>query len=259
MTVEGYLGDEMEPFLSPSGEYLFFNSSNTAGTTNLYYATRASTTPRSSSGERSVAPTARHSMRSPRWTHEATSSLYSTRSDRRTLSTVYEGKFSNGSVTGVALVSGISKAAPGWVNFDADISANGSQLYFDDGDYGRSGQLLSARLAIAAETRTGFERLPTADKILESVNDTSALIYAPDISRDGLRLYYTRGPLPLGSGPPSIFVATRSNVSRVFGQPSRLSQLHGFVEAPALSPDGRGLYFHRLVGSHYVIEFAADT
>ena len=168
---------------------------------------------------------------------------------RRTLSTIYEGKFSNGSVTGVALVPGISKSAPGWVNFDADISTNGSQLYFDDGDYGRSGHLLSAKLTIAAETRTGFVRLPTADKILGSVNDAGALIYAPDISRDGLRLYYTRAPLPFGSGPPSIFVATRSTVSRAFGRPSRLARLHGFVEAPALAPDGRGLYFHQLVGS----------
>src|ERR1700722_20463485 len=40
VTIEGYSQDAMEPFISPDGNYLFFNNSNSASTTNLYYATR---------------------------------------------------------------------------------------------------------------------------------------------------------------------------------------------------------------------------
>ena len=40
VTIEGYTQDAMEPFISPDGNYLFFNDSNSAPTTNLYYATR---------------------------------------------------------------------------------------------------------------------------------------------------------------------------------------------------------------------------
>ena len=37
--IEGYTQDAMEPFISPDGDYLFFNESNSAPVTNLYYAT----------------------------------------------------------------------------------------------------------------------------------------------------------------------------------------------------------------------------
>src|SRR5260221_3567599 len=40
VTIIGYTQDAMEPFISPDGNYLFFNSSNSKPPTNLYYATR---------------------------------------------------------------------------------------------------------------------------------------------------------------------------------------------------------------------------
>src|SRR5260370_28342604 len=41
VTIVGYSQDAMEPFISPDGNYLFFNNSNApAVDTNLYYATR---------------------------------------------------------------------------------------------------------------------------------------------------------------------------------------------------------------------------
>ena len=40
VTIEGYSQDAMEPFISPDGNYLFFNNSNSLPQTNLYYATR---------------------------------------------------------------------------------------------------------------------------------------------------------------------------------------------------------------------------
>src|SRR5258707_14101987 len=39
VTIQGYTQDAMEPFISSDGNYLFFNNSNSAKDTNLYYAT----------------------------------------------------------------------------------------------------------------------------------------------------------------------------------------------------------------------------
>jgi len=64
----------------------------------------------------------------------------------------------------------------------------------------------------------------------------------------------TRKPFPpFGSGMPSIFVASRATTSSPFGKPIQLAGLGGFVEATALSPDGEGLYFHKLVNNLSVI------
>jgi hypothetical protein len=255
VTIEGYSGDAMEPFVSPDGNYLFFNNSNTAAQTNLYYAQRINDTTFVYEGE--IAGVDSASLDAvPSMDSSGDFYFVSTRSYSETLSTIYEGQFSDGSVAGVALVPGVSKDIPGWVNFDADISTDGNTLYFDDGEYSPSGQLLGASLSIAAKTQDGFERLRNAGELLKNVNDPSALVYAADISSDGLQLYFTRAPLPLGSASPSIYVATRTTTSSDFGKPTQLTQLTGFVEAPALSPDGQGLYFHELVGDAYVIEFA---
>src|ERR1700729_1395533 len=41
VTIKGYSQDAMEPFISPDGNYLFFNNSNAPTVnTNLFYATR---------------------------------------------------------------------------------------------------------------------------------------------------------------------------------------------------------------------------
>ena len=57
----------------------------------------------------------------------------SDRSYAQTFSTIYSGMFSNGSLSNVALVPGVSKDKLGDVNFDQCISPDGGTLYFVDG------------------------------------------------------------------------------------------------------------------------------
>ena len=40
VTINGYSGDAMEPFITRDGNYLFFNSLNSGGDTSLYYAAK---------------------------------------------------------------------------------------------------------------------------------------------------------------------------------------------------------------------------
>ncbi len=102
----------MEPFISPDGNYLFFNDSNSLPQTNLYYATRIDDVTFQFQGEIGGAnATGLNAVASM----DVNDTFYfvSTRSYSATLSTIYWGIFSDGSLSNVAIVPGISKAQVG--------------------------------------------------------------------------------------------------------------------------------------------------
>jgi hypothetical protein len=255
VTIEGYTQDAMEPFVSPDGNYLFFNNSNSATTTNLYYATRIDDVTFQYVGEivganQSGALTAVASM-------DINNIFYfiSNRSYAQTLSTIYSGTFSNGSLSNVALVPGVSKDKPGDVNFDQCISPDGGTLYFVDGVFSGGAPVpAAATIAIAKRHGDHFVRLKNSAEIMRKIN-THDLNYAPDVSKSGLEFFFTRIPIQ-GSQPkppPVIYTATRSKTSKPFGAPRKIEAITGFAEAPALSPDEKSLYFHLKVNGTFVI------
>jgi hypothetical protein len=247
VTIEGYTQDAMEPFISPDGDYLFFNNSNGAPDTNLYYATRIDDLTWQFQGEiggvNSSALDAVASM-------DVNNTFYfvSTRSYSETFSTIYSGMFSDGSITDVALVPGISKQKAGDVNFDACISPDGGTLYFDDGVYSSSGDLLHASIAIATRDSDQFARVRNSAAIMHEIN-MHGLNYAPDISASGLEFFFTRFDGTL----PAIYTATRARTSKPFGKPQKIKAITGFAEAPALSPDEKSLYYHENVNGVFEI------
>src|SRR5271170_5076868 len=247
VTIEGYTQDAMEPFISPDGNYLFFNNSNGAPDTNLYYATRIDDLTWQFQGElggvNSSALDAVPSM-------DVNGNFYfvSTRSYSETFATIYSGTFSDGNVTGVALVQGISKQKAGDVNFDECISPDGNTLYFDDGVYSSDWDLLHASIAIATRSGDQFARLKNSATIMRRIN-THGLNYAPDISASGLEFFFTRFDKTM----PVIYTATRRKTSEPFGKPRKIKAITGFAEAPALSPDEKSLYYHENVNGVFEI------
>ncbi len=134
VTIEGYSQDAMEPFISPDGNYLFFNNSNSLPTTNLYYATRIDDVTFQFVGEIAGANGGPLTLTAvPSMDINNTFYFISNRSYAQTFSTIYSGIFSNGSLSNVALVPGVSKEKLGDVNFDQCISPDGNTLYFVDG------------------------------------------------------------------------------------------------------------------------------
>jgi hypothetical protein len=252
VTITGYSGDEMEPFISKDGRYLFFNNRNDpAVDTNIYYASRIDTATFSFIGE--VTGVDSSSL-------DAVPSLdllgnfyfVSTRSYPTTLSTIYSGTFSATGVIGVALVAGVSRDTPGAVNFDAEISADGETLWFDDGQFSANGALEAASIAVGRRDALGFTRETDSASQLAAVN-ASGLNYAPSISVDGLELFFTRVASMSGGAQPAIYRATRPDPTAPFTAVQRVSAAAGFVEAPSLSADGHVLYFHKLEGGRYLI------
>jgi hypothetical protein len=253
VTVAGYDGDAMEPFISRDGRFLFFNNRNDPpDKTDLFYAERRDDRTfvfrGPVAGANSPALDGVASM-------DVAGAFYfvSTRSYAATLSTIYRGRFATGRVEDAAIATGVSLMRPGIVDFDAEISADGETLYVVEGDFRGIGfKPKSARIVIARRSADGFRRDPADVRLLAQVN-AGALAYAPSISPDGLELIFTRVAAITATARPQIWRSVRPSTTAPFGPPRRVATAQGFVEAPSLSADGRRLYFHRRDNDRFVL------
>lgn len=132
-------------------------------------------------------------------------------------------------MTGVHLVPGISGGTLGTIDFDVEVSPDGSTLYVSVGHFD-GGPPTSASLTIFDKVGSGFLPDPHSARILRVVNKAGMLTYAASISSDGLELFFTRVD-PEG-GDPAIYRAVRSKVGRAFGHVQKVGAATGFVEAP---------------------------
>lgn len=252
VTVQGYTGDLMEPFLSRNGEVLFFNNLNVSTVnTNIHWASKISDTVFEYEGEvmdiNSAYLDGVASM-------DLNNKLYfvSTRSYDNNFSTIYRSEFLNGTASGATLVEGISRNEAGWVNFDVEISADGEFLYFVDGRFDASGGPYESDLVVARKSGSGFLRL-TDQSMLSKVNTTD-LEYAACISQYGLELYFTRVEAPITTNSsPKIYVTTRNSTDASFGEPSLIKTITGFAEGPTLSPDDSVIYYHQKENGTHVL------
>jgi hypothetical protein len=252
VTIANYQGDAMEPFLTHDGRFLLFNNRNDPGVdTNLHYAERIDGLHFVYRGEiQGVNTSALEAV--PSVSCDGDLYFVSTRSYTETFSTIYRARFSAGVASGVQLVPGISHRTPGWVNFDAEVSADGRTLYAVDSRFNAGGTPVSADLFIARKRDAGFERAPDSDDLLRLVN-TNELEYAPAVSADGLELFFTRVHEIRADAEPRIWRAVRRSVREPFAAPQPVNAISGFAEAPALSPDGLSLYYHARVNGRFVI------
>jgi hypothetical protein len=247
VAIRGYNGDAMEPFVTRDGRFLLFNNRNDPRiNTNLHYAARVDDVTFEYRGDvKGVNTPALEGV--PSMDDAGNFYFISTRSYRETLSTLYRGRFKEGTVSAVELVAGVSLKQAGVVMFDAEISPDGSTLWLVDGAFSGGPIPRRADIAVAVRDGAGFRRLPASAEILKNVN-TAALEYAPAISRDGLELFFTRS-----EATPTIWRAARKRTNDPFALPERVAAITGFVEAPTFSPDGRALYYHKLESGRYVI------
>jgi WD40-like Beta Propeller Repeat len=250
VTIAGYESDIMEPFLSKDGEILYFNNSNDPSVdTNIHYATRVDDLTFEYEGELTgVNSTSLDGVASI----DVNDKFYfvSLRSYDQTLSSLYTGDVSNGNVSNVQLVDGVSRNVAGWVNFDVEISPDGNQLYFVDGRFDANGGPYEADFVLANKVNGVFERMNDATTF-KNVN-TDELEYAACLSSDMLELYFTRLAFPITT-PPQIFVATRNAIDDDFNIPNLITEITGFVEAPTISPDNQRIYYHKNENNKFVL------
>jgi hypothetical protein len=164
-----------------------------------------------------------------------------------TLATVWRGVYSSGRVDGARLADGdLSLGAPGWFTMDAEISADGYTLYATDNHRRRFGGGVPDTSLFFLADRIGpgqFRRSQATAFIMRLVNDPEALQYAAATSDDERTLYFTR--FYSERSDMGIWVATRSDKMQPWGVPERITAIKGAAEAPTVTPDNCGIYFHK--------------
>jgi hypothetical protein len=241
----------MEPFVSRDGRFLLFNNSNDPSVdTDLLYARRGDDALHwvYAGPVAGVNTTALEGT--PTMDRDNRLFFVSTRSYAKTACTIHSAQFDAGTASKVELVDSICRHEPGVVNFDVDVDASGAVLTFVDSHFGRNGQPQDAVLVLADRDGARFVRDADSAAILAAVNG-AGLQYAPCLSADHLTLWFTRVASVTGGHSPQIWRARRSLGTAPFEPPVRLEGLGDFVEAPALSPDEKLLYFHRRVGNGF--------
>jgi hypothetical protein len=247
----------MEPFISRDGHVLLFNNGNAAHNTDgtkggpdLHHARRINDDTFQYLGK---IRGANSSMVDGAPSLDQNNRLFfiSPRAYKKKRSTVHTGIFENGEAMDVGLVSGnISPNKPGWLNMDAEISADGKTLVYTVNEWNTDFNVpKSSNLQVAQWVSGRFERLDGSDAIFRNIN-TAELEYAPSLSADQLELSFTRSRLDIKDGKlrgmtSRILVATRQSTNEPFGEPRWIKAITGLVEGSTITPDKGTLYYHK--------------
>jgi hypothetical protein len=242
----------MEVFITGDGHYLFFN--NEKGETpktdkNIYYAERIDDVNFKYKGEiKGINSAAVDGV--PTMDRNGNFYFISTVQYNKThrFATIYSGKFKNGRVRNIKSHPELSLNIPGWLNMDVEISADGNTLYSTQ-SYFDGGSAPKQSYFIVAHLKNGrFEIDHRSSEIFHNIN-SGGLEYGASVSPDGLDFYFTR--LSYDNGPElRTYHAARSNKHAAFSVPTAIKAITGFAEAPAVTSDGRLLYFHKKEQKH---------
>jgi hypothetical protein len=147
---------------------------------------------------------------------------------------------------------------------DAAINYQGDKLYFCNAFFNSCafGMPCDAKLGVAQQVNDStFNRLPNSDALFSNVNDTNYIVYAPQVTRNGLELYFTR--ILKTTINSEICVAVRNNVNDTFSSPMVIHSNPGFVpEAATPTTDGQKIYYHQKDGSgifHMYLRYKTGT
>jgi hypothetical protein len=250
VTITGLTFDAMEPFLSLDGTTLFFNSLNSGGNTNLYYATKLNDSTFTyvglvggtydSAPDHLDAVASLDSLEHFFWV--------SLRDYPVIFENLHRGNYSAGSVDSITRVYGdFNIYTPGWLIMDAAINWQGDQLYYCNAffDGCAFGMPCEARLGIAEKLNDStFNKITNTDAVFSNVNDTNYIVYAPQVTKDGLELYFTR--ILKTTVNSEICVSVRNSTADTFSLPVVIHANNGYVpEAPTFTTDKQKLYYHQ--------------
>lgn len=278
VTIYGYVGDAMEPYISRDGSILFFNNLNAAtlsngeeNDTDIHYAARvddvtfeyigpvigASEDNLIQQNELEGVPT----MDGQGRFYFIRTVDYLDNSSENYLRSIYSADYANGSLTDIQSVTNLrtdrqagDSPIPGELNFDVEIHQGGQVLYFVQGIFSGSAFPDEADIGIANKNAGEFIVDAASEDLFEQIN-TNNLEYAAAISTNQLELYFTRasGNSFLGFDF-EILVATRDSLSQAWRTPVVIEAIQGEVtEGPSITADGILLYYHQKVDGIFQI------
>jgi hypothetical protein len=263
VTIIGLTFDAMEPFISPDGNFLFFNNLNDGINTKLYYATYVNDSTFNFVGElngcNQITPPYLDAVA------DMDASGYflwtSTRDYPAEFDNLHHGAFTAGIINNIGRVHGdFYIYLPGWLIMDHGISNDGQFLYYNNARFdGVCSGPCETNVGIAQKVNDStFNTIINSSAITQNINDTSYLNYATCITSDNLELYYTR--FLKGTVTPTttfeMCVAIRNTATDTFSAPVVLfsETINNIVEAPTLTIDKQIMYYHKKVLGVHVIK-----
>lgn len=250
VTITGLTHDAMEVFISADEQTLFFNSLNSGGNTNLYYATRVDDTTFTYVGlvGNTYDPSIDHLDGVPSLDVNDRFFWVSLRDYPTIYENLLNSDYSGGGVTSIKHTYGdFNVYLPGWLIMDAAISYDGDLLYYVNAYFNSCpfGMPCDAMLGVAEKVNdTTFNKLPNTDGIFSNVNDPNYIVYAPQVTVDGKELYFTR--ILDGTVNSELCVSVREDVADTFSLPTVIYSNNGFVpEAISITQDKSKIYYHQ--------------
>ena len=263
VTIKDLSFDAMEPFISPNGKYLFLNNLNDGVDTKLFYAIKINDSTFNFIGELNGTNQSEQPYLDAVADLDTLNNFYwtSTRDYPTILENLFHGEFDKGNVVNIGRVYGdFNKNIPGWLVMVHGISYDGQFLYYNNARFNDSCQgICETEIGIATKTNDStFTKLSNSDSILQNINDTNYIYYAPCISSDNLELYYTRYPRDSISSSTlfEICVAVRKTPLDTFSMPIVLFSelISKMIEAPTLTHDKQIIYYHKKTSdSHKIV------
>ncbi|PCI07749.1 MAG: hypothetical protein COB73_07860 [Flavobacteriaceae bacterium] len=257
VTINGLSFDAMEPFISSDGNYLFFNNKNDGINTKLFYAIKVNDTTFTFVGELTGTNQTTQPYLDAVADMDSSGNFYwtSTRNYPNQLNNLFYGTFNSGVVSNIGRLQGdFNLNTPGWLVMDHGISFDGQFLYFNNAKFDDTNCQGPCETTIGIAKKmnaTTFDIIPNSDSILQNINDSSFIYYAPCISSDNLELYYTRylkGAITTNT-IFEICVAVRNDESSEFSIPKVLfsEAISNLIEAPTLTTGMNILYYHKKI------------
>lgn len=254
--ISGCTTDAMEPFLSPDGNTLFYNSLNNGVDTKLYYATRVDDSTFTYAGEVNGANEPNNPQLNAVASMDTAGNFLwvSVRGYPFAFDNLHRADYSNGTCTNVGRMHGnFYIYAPNNIVMDAFLTYDGSQLIYCNAYIDTCQVPCDASLGIAARVNdTIYNTIPNSAYLMQHVNDTDYCVYAPQLSSDGLTLYFTR--YLKGSFNTEICVSVRPTVADTFSSPLVLiSEFPNSPEAATINTAGTLMYYHKKANGVYAI------
>lgn len=246
--IQGFSGTAMEPYLSPDGNWLFWNNSHDPDeATLLHYGYRTGLNQFVSRGPltgiNSTALDAGISI-------DADNNIFWTTTRDSVAGRAWRGKLEVGpgptpvaAVTNTAPIAGdVKPVTANWYNMDTAICSDGTMMVFTDNFGTTPGTAVSTLKLAGRNIDQTFSRLVNSDTLLAACN-TDGLNYAPSLSPDLMELYFTRASV-MGA-MPLVMVARRTSLVDAFGAPVPVDVTTGHSEAAVLSGDGKNMLWHK--------------
>ena len=265
ITITGYSDHAMEPFISPDGNTLFFNSLNNGIDTKLYYATKVNATTFTFMGELSGVNEANNPQLNAVAGLDISNNFYwvSFRDFPTERDNLFYGSFNNGNVINNGRIHGdFYNYGAGWLVMDHGISVDGQTFYYNNARFDGTNCTGPCETFIGIAKKTAndtFMKTIDSDIILQNINNSAYIYYAPYITQDNLELYYTRylDRAITNSTIAEVCVATRTTDTDIFSEPKVLfsdTLINNIVEAPTLTTDKQLMYYHKKInGIHKIM------